>query len=149
MRGNRAVSLGSLVRSPAGFQLPERMFNAFRTETYSVDNHCAKDSCGDLFAVLWVLSSAHDGVVAGGEHGAEGAEDYDGEDGDDDAVWCSCQSRVFDSPALVYLPGIPFFRLLATYHVHALKAETTGFMVAGCAALSDVGMGLRGLAWAG
>jgi hypothetical protein len=30
-----------------------------------------------------------------------------------------------------------------------LKAETTGFMVAGYAALSEVGMGLRGLAWAG
>lgn len=39
-------------------------------------------------------------------------------------------------------------KVLATYHVHALKAETTGFMVAGCAALSDGGMGSRGSAWA-
>jgi hypothetical protein len=40
-------------------------------------------------------------------------------------------------------------KVLATYHVHALKAETTGFIVAGCAALSEVGMGSRGSAWAG
>ena len=26
-------------------------------------------------------------MVAAGEHAADGAEDYDGEDGDDDAVW--------------------------------------------------------------
>lgn len=43
----------------------------------------------------------------------------------------------------------PSLRVLATYHVHALKAETTGFMVAGCAALSELGMGSRGLAWVG
>ena len=89
-------------------------------------------------------------MVAGGEHGADGAEDYDGEDGDDDAAWWrDCQCVVFVGPALAYVACILSLGMLATYHVHALKAETTGFMVAGCAALSDVGMGSRGLAWAG
>ena len=54
---------------------------------------------------------------------------------------------VFVAPALAYVPGVLFLGLIATYHVHALKAETTGFMVAGCAALSEGGMGSRGLAW--
>lgn len=88
-------------------------------------------------------------MVARGEHGADGAEDYDGEDGDDDAVWRTCQCVILACPTLTYFPKILSLRLIATYHVHALKAETTGFMVAGCAALSDVGMGSRGLAWAG
>lgn len=117
--------------------------------TYSVDDDCAEDGCGDRFAILGILSRAHDGVVARGEHGADGAEDYDGEDGDDDAAWWrDYQCVVFVAPALAYVPGVLFLGLIATYHVHALKAETTGFMVAGCAALSGVGMGSRGLAWA-
>ena len=85
-------------------------------------------------------------MVARGEHGADGAEDYDGEDGDDDAAWWrDCQCVVFVGPALAYVACILSLGMLATYHVHALKAETTGFMVAGCAALWDVGMGSRGL----
>lgn len=55
---------------------------------------------------------------------------------------------VLGSPTLAHIPCGLSLGMLATYHVHALKAETTGFMVAGCAALSDVGMGSRGLAWA-
>ena len=54
---------------------------------------------------------------------------------------------VFIAPALAHIPCSLFLVVLATYHVHALKAETTGFMVAGCAALSEGGMGSRGLAW--
>ena len=93
-------------------------------------------------------------MVARGEHGADGAEDYDGEDGDDDAAWWwDCQWVVFACRALVWIPCIILLLLgvLATYHVHALKAETTGFMVAGCAVpyRTDVGMGSRGWRWAG
>jgi hypothetical protein len=62
------------------------MVHALTARTYSVNNHCAEHSRGNRFAVLGVFSRAHDGVVAGGEHGTEGAEDDDGEDGDDDAV---------------------------------------------------------------
>lgn len=85
-------------------------------------------------------------MVACGEHGAQGAEDYDGEDGDDDAIVVKGVSVRFLSLLQLYIFQVFLSsRLLATYHVHALKAETTGFMVAGCAALSEVGMGLRGL----
>ena len=106
---SRAVSLGSLARSQlaSSFQLPE--LQVFPARTYSVDDHCAKHSCGDLFAVLGILSRAHDGMVAGGEHGAEGAEDYDGEDGDDDAGWWKCQCTFLASPALAYIPSILLF----------------------------------------
>jgi hypothetical protein len=54
---------------------------------YAVYYYCAKDGCRHSLAVFGVLGRAHDDVVAAGEHAADGAEDYDGEDGDDDAAW--------------------------------------------------------------
>lgn len=54
--------------------------------TYTVDYHRAKDCCCYALAVFGVFGAAHHGVVAAGEHAANGAEDYDGEDGDDDAI---------------------------------------------------------------
>lgn len=71
-------------------------------------------------------------MVAGGEHAADGAEDYDGEDGDDDAVGKPlCQCLVLHFFVSTRISSL-------AYHVHALKAETTGFMIAGDAALSGV-----------
>ena len=57
-----------------------------RGDAYTVYYYCAKDGCRHSLAVFGVLGRAHDDVVAAGEHAADGAEDYDGEDGDDDAV---------------------------------------------------------------
>lgn len=74
-----------------------------RGDAYTVYYYCAKDGCRHSLAVFGVLGRAHDDVVAAGEHAADGAEDYDGEDGDDDAVgcWISGGSR-----ALYIFPAI-------------------------------------------
>lgn len=53
--------------------------------THRVYYHSPKYCRGDLPAVLGVLFAAHHAVVAAGEHAADCAEDYDGEDGNDDA----------------------------------------------------------------
>lgn len=76
-------------------------------------------------------------MVAGGEHAADGAEDYDGEDGDDDAEWAG--SLVYVCSSLYFPFNLVSHSWVFAYHVHALKAETTGFMIAGSAALSGVG----------
>jgi hypothetical protein len=54
--------------------------------SYSVNYHRAKDGRRHSLAVFRVLGRAHDDMVAAGKHAADSAEDYDGEDGDDDAV---------------------------------------------------------------
>jgi hypothetical protein len=54
--------------------------------SYSVNYHCAKDGRRHSLAVFGIFGRPHHDVVAAGEHAANGAEDYDGEDGDDDAV---------------------------------------------------------------
>ena len=63
--------------------------SGWEIHSYSVNYYRAKDGRRHSLAVFGVLGRAHDDVVADGEHAADGAEDYDGEDGDDDAVrWC-------------------------------------------------------------
>ena len=54
--------------------------------TYAVYHHRAENRGCYSLPVFWILARAHHGVVAAGEHAADGREDYDGEDGDDDAV---------------------------------------------------------------
>lgn len=48
-------------------------------------------------------------MVARGEHGADGAEDYDGEDGDDDAVWLGVLVRLSLVSCACFL--VPFLSL--------------------------------------
>lgn len=101
-----------------------------RVLTYTVYYDCAEDGCRDSLAVFGVLRGAHHDMVAAGEHAADGAKDYDGEDGDDDAGCCQYM-----------LPSVSFSCIVLAwwaYHVQALKAETTGFMIAARAALSVV-----------
>lgn len=56
--------------------------------TYSINNDSSKHTRGHGAAVFGVLIRSHHAVVSVGEHAANGAEDDDGEDGDDDAVAC-------------------------------------------------------------
>jgi hypothetical protein len=78
--------------------------------------------------------------VAASEHAADGAENYDGEDGDDDAIWkglelvhvlvgCVMRFLLFFRLFAPPLSGLSTSSLSRAYHVHALKAETTGFIV--------------------
>jgi hypothetical protein len=53
---------------------------------YSVYADCAEDCDRHLLSVFGILLAAHQAVVVVGEHAADGAEDYNGEDGNDDAV---------------------------------------------------------------
>ena len=79
--------------------------------SYAVYYYCAKDGCRHSLAVFGVLGRAHDDVVAAGEHAADGAEDYDGEDGDDDAVGCAELVKVLVRctafPALFFMSHHP------------------------------------------
>jgi len=77
--------------------------------------HCRRD-CG---AVFRVFGRAHHAVVVGFEEGADDGEDYDCEAGYDDAgAECVSGGRREGSGRRM------------VYHVQALKADTTGFIVA-------------------
>jgi hypothetical protein len=86
-------------------------------------------------------------VVAGGEHGADGAEDYDGEDGDDDAVWLVVLVRL----SLVFRPSLSLFSLFQGCDVPCPCVEGGNDGLHGCWLCCLIGRwdGLRGLAWAG
>ena len=77
--------------------------------TYRIYYHRSKHRCSNFGAVRGIISAAHHAVVAVREHAADCAEDYDGEDGDDDANMTSVSSPI----------GM---NVLVCYHDQALNA---------------------------
>jgi len=63
----------------------EERLETAANEEHSIDNHRAQHRRGDGSAILRFVGRAHHGVVAGLEEQADDGEDYDGEDGHDDA----------------------------------------------------------------
>ena len=87
---------------------------------YRVDHNSSKYCRCHSFPIFRIIVRAHHAVVVRGEHAADCAEYYDAEDGDYDAI-SSCKYCVLWPPWRAVYGG--------AYHVHALKADTTGFMI--------------------
>lgn len=95
--------------------------------THRVYYHGTEYRRSDFAAVFGVFVAAHHAVVSGCEHAPDHTQYHYGEEGDDDTI---SQDLSFHGPVVLTVD---------LYHVHALKADTTGFMTAVFRRLSGAG----------